>query len=271
MLELLTVVLVGAVAAAQDEGWHLQLYSHYIVIIYHLSFTYHLLCNYQIRFSSKDHFPNSKNSKKQVELDPAQNTDWRAVQRGVFISYDMEHSPLQIKTDSIVGSNEQVKVYFHTAGRGGAGKVSLLLTSPPQYRLSPCNTSLTNFSTVLPLETDKLWTISLKRTSGKKRVSITCNSKEVLDLVLSNTTCIESTWSYYWSRDVSKIYFSLTDTASDFYRPGKHVKVLTPKKHQANLSILEWRKNGFLVVIGFFCLYIWLFNFLYFCILDLTT
>ena len=140
----------------------------------------------------------------------------------MVINYDLENSPLQIKTGSVVGSNEKVEVQLFNAGGHYAGTVNLFFSSPPQYWLRWCNTFRTNFPTLLPHETDRVWTITLSKTSGERRVVITCNDKEVLNFVMSNTSCSVSTWSKYWDRSVKKIYFfSNSDTASNFYRPGK--------------------------------------------------
>ena len=136
------------------------------------------------------------------------------------INFDLENSPLQIKTNSVVGSKERVHVWFYS-GSSWVGGVYLRFTSPPKYEISSC-TSLTNFPTDLPSETDKVWTITLSRVSGEIRVVIHCNSKKVLNVVLSDTTCSDSRWSENWSRDVDKIRFlSSYDTASDYYRQGK--------------------------------------------------
>ena len=132
----------------------------------------------------------------------------------------MENSPLQIRTDSIDGSYEQVKVYFDTAGEDFAGGVFLYFR-PPKYWLRHCSSSKTNFPTDLPTETDKIWTIKLTKTSGTVRVIINCNNKEVLNVVLSNSACSDSSWSTFWSRKMEKIWFYSSDTASHYYRPGK--------------------------------------------------
>ena len=145
----------------------------------------------------------------------------------MYINHDLENSPLQIRTDSTEGSKEEVKVYFDTAGEDSAGGVDLYFTSPPQYKLGYCSTSWTNFPTSLPTETDKIWTLTLIRTSGTVGFTIHCNNKEVLNVVLSVTTCSYSDWSRYWSRDVEQMFFSSSwDTASDFYRPGKYLMFL---------------------------------------------
>ena len=149
-------------------------------------------------------------------------TGWTAVQRGVDVNYDLENSPLQIRTDSLVGSNEEVELNFFTAEGLYLGGVGLYFESSPLYRLFLCGSSRTNFPTSFPTETDKIWTIALIKTSGGVRIIMHCNNKEVLNFVFSDTTCSsDSNWSERWGRDVEKIYFSNYDTASDYYRPGK--------------------------------------------------
>ena len=107
-----------------------------------------------------------------------------------------------------------------------AGGVILSLSSPPQYMLSWCNTSQTEFPAPLPSETDKVWTIKLTRSSGTPSVVIHCNNKEVLNVVLSDSTCSRSDRSDFWSRDVEKISFIVSDEASDFYRSGKKLFIV---------------------------------------------
>ena len=136
------------------------------------------------------------------------------------INYDLENSPLQIRTDSVVGSNERVAVSFFNAGGSLVGGINLYFTSPPQYEIRYCTTSKTNLPTDLPAEIDKNWTITLTRTSDV-RLQIHCNDKEVLNVVMSDTTCSDSEWRKNWSMNVKAIKFSSKyDTASDFYRTG---------------------------------------------------
>ena len=149
-------------------------------------------------------------------------TGWIAVQRGVLVNHDLENSPLQIRTDSVVGSDERVVLYLHTAEEvnRNAGGVELRLTSPPRYYLRYCTSNSADLPTDLPTETDKIWTIILSRTSDV-RLTIYCNNKEVLNVLMSAATCSDNEWSEMWSRDVGKIEFISThDTSSDFYRPG---------------------------------------------------
>ena len=142
----------------------------------------------------------------------------------MVINYDLENSPLQIRTNTITkeGSSVRIEVLFHPENDETlAGGVTLFFGSPV-YLLSQC-TSNTKIPKELPTETDKVWTISLTRTSTEIRVVVICNDNEVLNIVLSDTTCSSSSWKYYWSKEVKRIKFrSNYDKASDFCRSGLH-------------------------------------------------
>ena len=146
---------------------------------------------------------------------------WTAVQRHVKINYDLENSPLQIRTDSEVESNERLAVLLYNAQEEYGGAIYVHFRSPPQYLVESCNSShqTSNFHTALPTETDKIWRLTLTRTTDI-RLIIHCNNKEVLNVLISGTTCSIDGWHKWWSRDVEKIMFSSYDTASNYYRPG---------------------------------------------------
>ena len=134
-------------------------------------------------------------------------------------TFDLENSPLQIKTKT--GSEDhQIRVYFRNAEEDQAGGFRVYLTSPPKYFFSYCTSH--EFPVDLPTDPDKIWTVTLIRTSSIK-IRIRCNNKEVLNVVLSDNLCGSSEWSSVWtSGTVKKIVFSSKyDTASEFYRPGK--------------------------------------------------
>ncbi|KAL5263945.1 hypothetical protein ACHWQZ_G005136 [Mnemiopsis leidyi] len=138
--------------------------------------------------------------------------DWTAVKPAV----DLETTLLEIKTNSTLESEDYVEVYFYNSQGEDAGGVYIYFTSTPQYRLYWCS-SRTNFTSNLPAAVDKVWRISLNKTSGI-RLQIHCNDVEVVNFLLSDDTCDRSYWRKYWSRDVEKIAFSIYDTASDYYR-----------------------------------------------------
>ncbi|KAL5257686.1 hypothetical protein ACHWQZ_G012567 [Mnemiopsis leidyi] len=140
--------------------------------------------------------------------------NWVAVKQ----DFDLETTPLEIKTDSVLGSGDQMYMYFCTSEGVRAGGIGLLFTSTPQYYLYYCSLK-TNFPTDLPVARDKVWRIGITRTSGI-RLQIHCNDVEVLNILMSDTTCSNKKWSWikYWTRVKNKIYFTSEDTASDYYR-----------------------------------------------------
>ena len=111
-------------------------------------------------------------------------------------------------------------MWFYTTEGEYAGKVEILFTSTPLYRLSSCLSYFTNFPSYLPSEVDKIWRITLDKTAGI-RLKIHCNGVEVLNILMSGRTCDRYSENY-WGRDVERIYFDPGyDTASDYYRAGQ--------------------------------------------------
>ena len=144
-------------------------------------------------------------------------TGWTEVQRYEYINANLETSILELKTDSSLGSDEKVKVEFSTDSGVRVGGVILHFMSPPQYKIRNCNFG-TDFSTTLPTEVNKVWRISLRKTT-EIRLVIHCNEEEVVNVQLSDTTCTESSeWSDTWNKDIKQIRFEEDDTASDYYR-----------------------------------------------------
>lgn len=142
---------------------------------------------------------------------------WIAVQRDVDINYDLENSPLEIKTNN----KDKIRVRFHTASDEYAGAVSIFINQTPKYALGGCTISDRIFSTPLPSGTDKIWRITLTRKS-EVRLILHCNNEEVLNVVIADT-CDDNGWRQNWIEDVDveKITFPSYDKASEYYRPGK--------------------------------------------------
>ena len=119
----------------------------------------------------------------------------------------------------MLGSHHNEYVNFYSVGNH-AGGVTFYFYSTPQYLLSWCDIDKTDFPTTLPSANDKVWRITLIKTAGI-RVVIHCNDVEVLNILFSDTTCSDSRWREYWTRDVASVVFVPGDTASDYYRAGK--------------------------------------------------
>ena len=140
------------------------------------------------------------------------------------IEYDLETFPLLIKTDSPLGSDRLMQIFFKNFLGTSAGVLEIAFRSKPQYFLYSCFTpgSWRNFSTALPSAEDsvRFWQIKRMRSSVGRRLVVHCNDVEVLNFVVSDLTC-----SYYvyssaiWSRDAAKISFK--NSATVYYKPGK--------------------------------------------------
>ena len=137
----------------------------------------------------------------------------------MYIDQDLETTPLEIKTNRIKGSNEVVYVGFYSAQEEEVGGVSLYFRSPAQYTVWFCTSNYNDLPSTLPTITEKIWQITLTRTSDV-RLIIHCNGVEVVNILMS--FCAQSAWSNYWTMDVEKIWFHPSDTAADYYRaePG---------------------------------------------------
>ena len=142
---------------------------------------------------------------------------WIAVQPGNGFDFNLEKYSLNIKTNSTLGSNDKVKMGFYSSQRDSVGGITLLFHST-QYRIWNCYSNYANYITNLPAADEKVWRVTLTRISGIRLV-LHCNEVEVVNTLMSNSTCHHSWWNTPWSREVAKIWFTSSDTASDYYQP----------------------------------------------------
>ena len=150
------------------------------------------------------------------------HTGWTGVQRDENIDFESENTELEIKTNIQPESVEEANLKVQFLGDQGhhdvaAGFTLHLLKPPHTYKLWKCHLSRKCFPVDLPRAAEKVWRI--KRVSTERRLVIHCNDVEVLNIVVSNTTCDDTGMSVArWGKKVTKISFPDTDTASDFYR-----------------------------------------------------
>ena len=127
----------------------------------------------------------------------------------------METPSVEIRTNSEVGSEEKVHLTFHTLEGEQAGGVSISFSSSLQYSILHCSSSRTDFPSDLPASVDKIWRITKTRTLEGIRLEIHCNDVEVVNNLLSDTCSGHQNWRTIWDRDVARIHFSSSDSASD--------------------------------------------------------
>eukprot|EP00116_Pleurobrachia_bachei_P007028 sb/3467290/ len=148
---------------------------------------------------------------------PATSTDWTAVKRGVTIPLDLEGTPIQIKTDSTLGSEQ--RIWLNVFDKDGVyiSSVSVWFKSPIQYQILYC-TAWTDLPVQPPADVEKIWTFTITKTA----LTITCNNVEVLNYLFADSSLSDCVTNLSSDGGVEKIMFSSTsDTASDFYRAGK--------------------------------------------------
>ena len=131
------------------------------------------------------------------------------MERGVSIPWDLEGTPLQIRTDSAVGSDDYILIVTDV------GIIGVKFDDSIEYAINSCTSNWRDLPVQPPVEVDKIWTINKTETA----FIITCNGVEVLNYLFadsSKTSCATT-----WGGDVvENIEFKSTETASDFYREG---------------------------------------------------
>ena len=140
------------------------------------------------------------------------------MRREVKFDYDLESMPLEVKTDSVPGSNEEVAVFFYDNQGQDAGGVAVMFSSSLQYKLVWCISSWTDFKAPLPTAQQKVWRLTVSE-SGDQRVILHCNEEEVLNEPISASTCNSNQFSRIWGKDIERLKFYKNDDASDSYRP----------------------------------------------------
>ena len=138
------------------------------------------------------------------------------MQKGVDIDHDMKAFEFKVKTKSARRSGNVVNIVFKLSDGELAGRVELNFNSPPQFKLTKCSGTFMTLQS-LPPEQDKSWKIR----KWPDRFSIICNGDKVVQLKTDDTRCTNNAWEEFFTKDVTKIRFQETDTASlSYYIPS---------------------------------------------------
>ena len=143
-------------------------------------------------------------------------SDWTAVKLNVKIPWDLEATSLQIMTDSLLRSDEQILARIAANDSKYIGYVGMEFSSSMRYYIGSCMTIFTDLPVQPPVEVDKIWTITKTETA----FIITCNNMEVLNYLFADSSRSDCV-SKYVGDVVEEIRFYSGDTASDFYKAGK--------------------------------------------------
>ena len=129
-----------------------------------------------------------------------------------MVSWDLEATPLLIKTDSTLGSDEKIIVWMYDRDGNVIAGLAMIFSSPMQYVIGYCAADYTTLPVQPPAEVDKIWTITKTETA----IIITCNGVEVLNFLFEDSSkdnCV----TRVGGGDVEQIEFHRIDKASDFY------------------------------------------------------
>ena len=136
-------------------------------------------------------------------------------------------------------------VHLLTAEGDIVGSVLMNFKYNLGYKIGYCS-SYSRLSSTPPSDS-KVWTVT--KFPGP-RLTLQCNGEMVLDFVMSDDTCGYGPWSTHWHRQMERIRFSFTDTASDFYwaaLPGKlcYITCLTSYYyHTVCICLLQYHQHS---------------------------
>ena len=138
---------------------------------------------------------------------------WKATgTRATDIVYDLATNPLQIKTNSTLGSEDEIRAIFYSEDGRVASGVRVRFTDPPEYWIGYCASEWVAFNPPDPVGTDRVWTIIETETS----VIIWCDGVEVVNFEFSSSN--SSSCEIRWAEDSVNLRFWPDDTASNEYR-----------------------------------------------------
>ena len=142
--------------------------------------------------------------------------------RNENLPFQLESAPLEISTVSIVGSGDEVAVFF-SSQMSLAGGVVISLTPYPTYHLPRCDVEKTYFTNPLPSGSGLMVFRITKEHISPVSVGLVihCNDKEVASVLLTHSSCHTEDWIQFWTKDTAYIEFESFDKASYFYREYK--------------------------------------------------
>ena len=144
--------------------------------------------------------------------------DWKAAGKKTRKHFDIESTPLQVQTDSALGSMDVMRVRFLKLSTTTGARVEVTFSDPPTYTISSCGINNVIFN--MPGgEKHRIWTFI----KHDRTLQLLCNGVEIFNLNFGESAneCREM-----WSLDFEEIKFSknvdgVADTASDFFRAYK--------------------------------------------------
>ena len=101
-----------------------------------------------------------------------------------FVEFDFDKYPIQLKTDSEIGSGDSIDMCLYTSEETNVkncknvGFIWIKFSDPMKYKVYECVSEWKTFNVAVPEGNDKIWEI-VKTTS---ELRIYCNSIEVVKI-----------------------------------------------------------------------------------------
>ena len=152
------------------------------------------------------------------------SSEWTATgERNQFIEFDIESTPLQVFTNSEIGSGDVMWVQFANIQETGIVGFVVKFDSNPFYSIGQCLENVRIPLNQLGTDKDRIWTIEK---DSNTRVKLYCNGAEIADI--DTQASDKPKCGQFWAVDFAGIRFiagthddHLKDTASDFFRKYK--------------------------------------------------
>ena len=149
--------------------------------------------------------------------------EWSAVRSNALVPINFKTNSLQIRTDEENSSKRnRIALLFVQDPEKPIKSIGIsidLKTDPPGYTVLGCQHIGRQFLKKLPKGNPKIWSIHFN-TFGGLGVRILCNGKEMVDIKLSDETCVDRRWRENYSENVGFVLFHGQDTASGYFRRG---------------------------------------------------
>ena len=137
--------------------------------------------------------------------------------RNTNIDFDIESTPLQIQTDSVLGSGDVMWIRFVELNSDTGPGITIKFSDPAYYAIGRCGDET---FTLPGTEKYRVWTF----TKQDNTLQLLCNGVEIYSLNYLESGASDECKTM-WSKDFGRMIFSsssaengLVDNASDFYR-----------------------------------------------------
>ena len=165
-------------------------------------------------------------------------SDMVAPERSSVIDFDLEETPLEIRTTSSPGSGDQVRVTFLTEDGDPSGNLRIKFDDPPSYFIRNCMDKKKEFDLPSSDDGEHIWRI----TKSDGRIIVHCDGEEVINVSFTDST--KAACRNMWSEDTEAIEFPAEDDASDGYRPGRSRDGKDKRKRRRGKGKRKGKKKG---------------------------